>query len=444
MSKKSQILLAFVLIAFFAFGAKAVFAHGEAYYDLNPDRYFTKPLNLGSTSSTISLLFQPQNDFLSAFDFWFDNSGESGNVTFIVRNANHTLLSTKTITVPHIDPISGGKRIHVDLTNQIRVSNLEIYSVEIQTPMPNLQIYYVNRVEIVGYQVTIISPYLIGVSKYGDVEQVSTFKYALYEVNENGAPIIYATSTQNLSPTRTKIFWKANEPMDFRIDYGATSNGIVTDSTLYNGSMTACGEGEESCFISIIVKPGTEYFYNLFTKDEWGNEGVDSGTFTSEVGPSPSVTPPTNTQVASPATSNSPQTSPDLPPWAQTTPASTPQTTLTPIQKYMNGPENIAVVWPEIKKAESYEIKIVGEKTGYVSLQHIPKGETRTLFEYIPSDTYKIEVYAVQGEQKEIVQEEETTATENSNVNFYLIIIGIILLFIIIASIVYNKYKDFL
>ncbi|MDP1689005.1 MAG: hypothetical protein Q8L47_02650 [bacterium] len=442
MSRKSQILLMLIFLTFFTLPVKAIFAHGEAYYDLNPDKYFTKPLNIGATTSTISLLFQPQNDFLSAFDFWFDNSGEAGNVTFKVRDSNQILLTSKTITIPYITPISGGKRTHVDLSTQIQVSNLEIYKVEIQSSMPNLQIYYANRVVIIAHQSTTISPYLIGVVKIGSQEQIFTFKYALYEVNENGAPIVYATSTQNLSPTRTKIFWKANEPMDYKVEYGLRVDGLPTGSTTYNGSVTSCGEGEELCFLTLTVTSGTEYFYNLYTKDEWGNESVYTDTFTSEVGPSIAPTPTQN--VTAPATSNSPQTSSYSPPWTQTTPISTSQTSSTLTQKYISGPENIVVVWPEFKKAESYEIKILGEKTRYVSVQYIPKGETRTLFESIPSDTYKIEIYAVQGEQKEIVQEEVTTATENSNVNFYLIIIGVAFLILIILGIIYNKYKEFL
>lgn len=442
MSNKSQILLIIVFTTFLAFGAKTIIASGEAYYDLNPDKYFTKPLNLASTTSTISLLFQPQNDFLSAFDFWFDNSGEPGTVTFKVRGANNSILSSKIITVPHIAPISGGKRIRIDLSTQIRVSNLEIYSIEIQTSMPNLQIYYLNRIEIIGYQVTIVSAYLIGVSKYNNTEQITTFKYALYEIDETGAPIIYATSTLNISTIRTKIFWRANEPIDYRIEYGTKINGLVTGSTSYNNSMTSCGEGEEFCFMNLTVTPGTEYFYNLFTKDEWGNEGVYSNTFTSQVGQIPSPTPENNNSIP-PASNNGPS-EPISPPWSQTSPVAPPIISLSPIAKQKPGPEQIIVEWPKVSATENYEVKITGKKTGYVSEQKVSNNVTKTSFQSIPTDTYTIEVFAVKGEDKQLVQEETTTANENSNFNFYAIVIGVILLILIILSIVYNKYKEYL
>jgi len=134
----------------------SVSAHGTVFYEFNPDS--ATGLNIVSTNESAQL-FLPQNEFLGGMDFWVDNSGSPGPVTFELYNENNVLITTKTVTVPTILPISGGKKLNFDFNNQLSVSDNEIYTLKIISTLPNLNFYYANRIKLLGHNDPYVSQY---------------------------------------------------------------------------------------------------------------------------------------------------------------------------------------------------------------------------------------------------------------------------------------------
>lgn len=280
----------FVLFSWVLFSIPIlVFGHGSNYLEFNPDYFKTKSLNV-STAGTIYEILLPSNEFFGGADFWFDNAGSSGLATFELHDNNNNLIATRSVTVPHINPVAGGQRVHVDWNFQVPVIGSNKYKIKISSSLPQLQIYYSDRVKFLGHNEPHISDYLNGVAEINGEEKEFSFKYALYEVNESSAPIISNVSWTVIPQDQMRMDFNSNEPIDFKIEYGQSGQGYG-QTVDFSGQYQFCSQGVSACSSTISVSPDIIYQYILTVKDSWGNQSQTTGTFTSGQSQSPSLTP---------------------------------------------------------------------------------------------------------------------------------------------------------
>ncbi|MDP3697925.1 MAG: hypothetical protein Q8R55_08060 [Candidatus Taylorbacteria bacterium] len=296
-----------------------VFAHGTNYLEFNPDS--GQSLKVADVA-TPSQVFFAQNDFLGGFDVWLANSGSSGTATFALLNEQGSVLTSKAVAVPYIAETLNGTNFHVDFNSQLTVLADDKYSIRVTSSMPELRLYYSNRVGLIAHNAPFLSPYIAGVAKLGSEEQTFSFKYALYETTETSAPIISNVVWTIVSGTQMRVDFNANEPVDYRVEYGPSGQGY-TQSTNFTGGYQFCAEGIALCSINISVSPNTAYQYLLTVKDSWGNQSQSSGTFISG-----QVQTPTPTPSPTPSTSSGPTPSASATPTGSVTP--TPDSTSSP------------------------------------------------------------------------------------------------------------------
>ena len=263
------------------------FAHGTPYLEFNPDKSnFLKDADV----ATPSQVFFAQNDFLGGFDIWVANPGSAGTAIFSLINEQGIVLMTKTVTIPAIAVTQSGTKFHVDLNSQLPVLADKKYSIQLTTSMPELRLYYSDRVQIISHNAPVASEYITGVAKLGAEEQIFSFKYVLYETNETSAPIVSNIGWTVVSPDQMRVNFNANEAIDYRIEYGPTGQGF-NQNTDFMGDYEFCTQGISTCNISIPVSPNTSYQYTLTVKDFWGNQSQVTGNFTSGQAQTP---PPTS------------------------------------------------------------------------------------------------------------------------------------------------------
>lgn len=277
----------FLIIAIFVFPI-FVYAHGNNYFEFNPDPFRTKSFSV-SSGGVIYEVFLPSNEFLGGFDIWLDNSGNSGLASFeLWRGGN--LITTKSLTIPHIDPIAGGQKVHIDWGSLIPIVANTKYKIKISSTMPELQIYYASRVKFLGHNEPHTPDYLDGVAEIDGEEREFSFKFALYETSEASVPIISNVGWAIISEGEMRVSFNANEPVDYKIEYWPSGQGHTQGSN-FSGNYSFCNEGVTTCSIMVSVIPGTTYQYLLTVKDFWGNQGQAIGTFTFGEVQSPSPTP---------------------------------------------------------------------------------------------------------------------------------------------------------
>jgi hypothetical protein len=279
-----------ILSVFLIFPVLLVYSHGVAFFEFNPD--ISDSLNVISLSQPAEI-FLPQNEFIGGVDFWVDNSGNSGTAIFELRNENNVLIRSKTITIPNIPVIFGGQRMHVDFNSQTAVTSNKNYYINIISSMPDLNIYSVDRIQIIGHNAPYVSEFINGIASLAGVKQDFSFKFALYENTEFSPPSILNLITSYVSPTQTRLDFNSNEPVDYSVDYGPTG-GAYNQKVDFNGQFEYCGSGIVFCTINIPTVPNLSYDFQLTVKDVWSNESQSTGSFISSSGeqtPTPSTSP---------------------------------------------------------------------------------------------------------------------------------------------------------
>ena len=291
-----------------------IFAHGTNYIEFNPDSAESLKMIDGAAPSQV---FYVQNDFLGGADLWIANPGSSGLATFDLLNDQGYILTSKTVTISTIAQTGNGTRLHVDFGSQIAVLADKKYSIRVVSSMPELQLYYSDRIQVVSHNAPFLSEYITGVGKLGSDEQTFSFKHALYETTESSAPIISNVAWTVISPTQMRVDFNANEPVDYKVEYGPSGQGY-TQSVNFAGGYKFCAEGVATCNFVVNVVPNTTYQHILSVKDSWGNQSQTNGTF--ESGQSQTPTP-----VLTPSTSLGPTSSPQATPTPSTSSTSSPQ-----------------------------------------------------------------------------------------------------------------------
>lgn len=391
--------------------AARVEAHGNLFYSLNPDYYLAKPLTIASSQS-LYIFFQPQNDFLNSFDLWLDNLGAPGSATLILRNDAGAILKQTNVWLDTMPVINGGTLTHIDFSDSVPIINTKVYSLEINSSMPALRVYFVNSTEILQHSSNPTLKYLSGVTRINSSEKDFVLKFALYEANDEQAPKIsnfLITPANNFNAVT--FTFNANEPIDYKLDYGLQGEG-QNSGFPYSGTFTICTKDITKCSISISITTGTTYSYTIAAKDEWGNQALFSGQFivnlpvvtptpTSTPTPMPSInqTPtPTNSPMPTPTPTPPPGTPTPNPTESPTAPTPSPTEIINPLPINASSTDNSIDIGLPANQAfagsqTSYVVKIRGVNTDTEKSLTMTPGTLTVQFGDLPEDTYQVQVY---------------------------------------------------
>jgi len=225
--------------------------------------------------------FIPFNDTISGVDLWVDNNGGAGYATVELRRLNdNALLASKTVSIPAIPDIWGGEKFHVAFNSPVQVTSNGVYKINVLSSMPSLHLYYSDIVDIQQHNSSYLSDASVLQAYLGSVEQGFAFKFALYESDDNLQPVLSNVTANPISSSETLISFNSNEPVDYRVLLAP--NGVTpADGTAFRGFYSRCNKEIGDCTAIVGTEPDTGYDYKLIVRDEWGNEGESTGSFTS-------------------------------------------------------------------------------------------------------------------------------------------------------------------
>ncbi len=278
----SRLLFGVVL---FIISPAIAFAHGMGYFPFDPDISNHYVLSSGDTPYEV---FKPHNEYLIGFDVWYDNPGDSGSVSFGLRDADDNLLASRTVMVPTTSALWGGTKLHIDFNSQVAVEYDAFYKIKIVTALPEFALYKANRVQLLQHNENGIPEALIGYARIGTEDQDYSFKYTLSETSEGDVPVIVYASGTAISAATAQMNYRANEPVDAQLRYGP-KGGNFPETVNYSGIYKFCVPDAPMCGFTFGVNSGLTYEYELSLKDFWGNISIITGTF---VSPIESVPPP--------------------------------------------------------------------------------------------------------------------------------------------------------
>ncbi len=237
--------------------------------------------------SAVYQSFRPNNDFVSGFDVWFDNTGSSGTLHFALVDSTDSVLSSQSVTVSTLAPKWGGTRTHLNLGANVMTTSTAVYKLKMWTTMPQLKIYYVNGVDLLLHNASaLLNADPVMRSAYLDATEESyVFKTAFYEMSTDAtAPVVSGLSFTAPNANQMTVALNANEPVDYKMDYRSTYNagGVVDIETgSYSGTYNFCVDSALPCGLTIPVFPNITYDYQLYVRDFWGNLTTITGSFDS-------------------------------------------------------------------------------------------------------------------------------------------------------------------
>lgn len=326
-------------------------AADSVFFEFAPDAWASSRFIVASTQEPLYQVFSVgQTIQLTGFDFWIDNIGEAGAATLRLAD-NQADLFTKTIAIPHIAALPGGKKIHVALNAPVTLAAGTTYSLQIDSELPGLAFYSAERILAVEHDKSVTNTYSYGAAKIGQALQPFTFKMALYSpevsgsgyITEQGGATEEAGSGQTTqtpqvtqtiaitnarvvatTPTTALLAWTTNIASDSRASIRTQLNPLFVIKT----ALDPTWELEHLLLIEGLT-PNVNYFADVFSTQ---GDTVVLTTYT--IGfktPNGSATPPTT-----PSTPSSPA------PTQTTTNTQTTNTGATQTQTSQNSATNAA------------------------------------------------------------------------------------------------------
>ncbi|MBI5079656.1 prepilin-type N-terminal cleavage/methylation domain-containing protein [Candidatus Wolfebacteria bacterium] len=285
--KKFLAIISFLILS--VLGTANAAAAELKFFEFAPDIADSLTVSVVETPYQV---FTPYDDYISGFDFWMENTGASGSVSFILLDQNNNSLALKSVTVSNTGAVWGGKKFHIQLSQPIKVESFNKYKIKISGSLPKLKLYYAALVQLLEHNADYSLDKNISPAILGSTEQDFAFKFALYEDSDVSAPLILNVTSTVISQDRAKIFFNTNEPVDYKVD-----------NTSFYGNYFKCQIN--ICDLEFSISPNAAYNYRLTVKDVWGNESYYDGSVGSS---DSSVATSTATSTGQTSTSTPPET----------------------------------------------------------------------------------------------------------------------------------------
>jgi len=256
------------------------------YFEFAPDE--SNSFSLARRGEIIQP-FIVSNDLISGFDLWLDNSASGNMSVSLLDNANQ-ILTSKTVSVPTLSPVWGGKRFHVAFSQVIAVTGNQVYKIKISGASTGVNIYYASRVAPLEHN-AVYSPLekIVMPAIASGIEQDFSVKFALYD-NSDLLPPALSNIISSTSSAATSIKFNANEPVDFKITIESSDKTQLQTDPFKNGYQI-CNQLVTTCGSIFTISPNTQYNYQILAKDQWGNESGISGAVGTNVYTASTSTP---------------------------------------------------------------------------------------------------------------------------------------------------------
>ncbi|MDP3880857.1 MAG: hypothetical protein Q8Q32_01585 [bacterium] len=286
---QKKILGLILILSFSLVFASNVLAHGNTYYDYSPDPWQSARF-AASSASGIEQVFQPRADIaLEGFDFWLDNIGASGSISFKILNSLGSVLATESLNLASTAQSAGGTKIHVDLDSNLELSSSNTYSIRFSSYPAGLGIYYADTISrFLTHNEVFVSEFLLGKARINGVDQEFTFKYSLYgqeigELSEGSAEEeapapedteLFITGAQVASVTVNSVTltWTTSKAANSAATAREQLNPLYVISSAYDNTM----ELEHSLTLTGLKK-NFSYFADIYSTD---SEGETVSSFT--------------------------------------------------------------------------------------------------------------------------------------------------------------------
>ncbi len=415
----------FIILALLA--VSAPLAQARVYFEYAPDPWRSTRLVV-SANDTPSQFFQSASDFdLTGFDFWVDNTGSSGSVTFTLLDDSSATLAEKTITLQHLAAVPGGNKFHVELSQPIAISHYRTYSIQIESTLIGFGLYYTNRLEFLEHNLEYTNEYVLGVATLGAEEQSFTFKFALHnpEPDPNVTPeaaeeeptasttvatVITNARIVSVTDTTALAAWTTNVAADSRMTIRTQLNPLYLYTSGYDPTL----ELEHTLLITGLA-PNVNYFADFFsqqtvTEPILTTYSVAFKTLAAQTPVEPPAPPPPPAPVPEPEPAPAPEPEPEPEP----APAPTPEpdvddetpaiTEQTPNENLPTltfgegeGSESFSINWSAPASGEpsgGYRIDIFDADHRLVRQLRAPAGTYSRNVAVLPAGTHDVIVYA--------------------------------------------------
>ncbi len=140
-----KFLIAPFLFLIFPF---SVLAAELEFFEFAPDIADSLTVSVVETPYQV---FTPYDDYISGFDFWLENTGASGSVSFTFLDQNNNALASKSIMVSNTGIVWGGKKFHIQLNQPIKVESFDKYKIKISSSLSKLKLYYAGLVQLLEH-----------------------------------------------------------------------------------------------------------------------------------------------------------------------------------------------------------------------------------------------------------------------------------------------------